>query len=332
VETLTAGALPWRPSWVSRSEIFGAGALCLVAILLAIFRRPVTATVLMGLVCLIWEFIALGEFAWGQLLVDPAGPPFIAVVAFAATALGNYAQNERLERALRLRFEQYLAPDIVKRLVDAPGMLRLDGERREVTAMFTDIEGFTSLTERSEAGEVVRLLDNYLTIVTNIVIAHGGMVDALIGDGVFALFNAPLDLADHARRGLAAAQAIIAATENYRDTGLAAKLALGRTRIGIESGMAIVGDVGGGGKLDYTARGNVVNTASRLEALNKELKTTICIGPLAAAKLGASEIQRVGVMKIRGRSAELEVFTVANWRPYNDQSAAASSLERPTAK
>ena len=160
----------------------------------------------------------------------------IAILVFAATTLGGYAENERLVRALRRRFEQHLPPDVVKRLVDAPNMLRLNGESREVTALFTDIEGFTSLTDRSDATEVLQLLDEYLTIVTDIVVARGGMVDKLIGDGVFALFNAPLDLADHAHHAVAAANDIIAATESYRNNPLAVKLGLGRTRIGIELG------------------------------------------------------------------------------------------------
>jgi adenylate cyclase len=250
---------------------------------------------------------------WQRLLVDMAGPPALAVVVFAATALGGYAQNERRERRLRRRFEQHLAPDVVSRLVDDPSMLRLGGESREVTAMFTDIEGFTALTDRSEAAEVVQLLDGYLAIVTDIVVANGGMVDKLIGDGVFALFNVPLDLADHARHAVTCAKAIVEATEKYRTTPLAVKLELGRTRVGIETGMAIVGDVGGGNKLDYTALGNVVNTASRLEGMNKELKTSICIGATAAAMLDANEIEKLGTMKVRGRSIEMDVFTVAGW-------------------
>jgi adenylate cyclase len=308
---LVGGSMPRRPYWVSKAEIFGAAALCLIAIALAIFRRPIAATVLVGLLCAIWVAGTVMSFIWEHLLIDIAGPPAIAGMVFAATALSSYAQNERLVRALRRRFEQHLAPDVVKRLVDAPNMLRLSGESREVTAMFTDIEGFTALTDRSDAGEVLRLLDDYLTAVTDIVVAHGGMVDKLIGDGVFALFNAPLDLDDHTRRAVAAAKAIIAATENYRKTPLAVKLALGRTRIGIETGMAIVGDVGGGSRLDYTALGNVVNTASRLQGVNKEFKTSICIGPTAASTLGPREVERLGAIEVRGRSTEMEVFTVA---------------------
>ena len=170
---------------------------------------------------------------------------------------------------------------------------------------------------------MLRLLDDYLTIVTDTIVGHGGMVDKLIGDGVFAIFNAPLDLTDHARHSVDAAKAIISATENYRKTPLAAKLALGRTRIGIESGTAIVGDVGGGSKLDYTALGTVVNTASRLESINKEFKTSICIGPVAASSLRRDEIERLGTIKIRGRNAKMEVFTVARPQHRPDQAAQA---------
>jgi adenylate cyclase len=317
VETLISGAIPRRPPWVPRAEILAAIFLGLASIALTVLCRAVVATVIPGALCLIWIVAAVGAFHFEHLLIDISGPPAIATVAFAASALGSYVRNERRERALRRRFEQHLAPDIVKRLVDNPGILRLDGESRPVTAMFTDIEGFTALTERSDPREVLQLLDGYLAIVTDTVIAHGGMVDKLMGDGVFALFNVPLDLADHVQRSVAAARAVVAATDAYRRTPLAAKLALGRTRVGIESGTAIVGDVGGGKMLDFTALGSVVNTASRLEALNKEFKTAICIGPNAAAALDATSIERLGVVKLRGSDTEINVFTVAGWRAEN---------------
>ena len=198
--------------------------------------------------------------------------------------------------------------------------------------MFTDIEGFTALTERSDARDVLKVLDDYLAIVTDIVIEHGGMVDKLIGDGMFALFNVPLDLANHVERAVAAAQAIVAATESYRKTTLAAALALGRTRIGIETGTAIVGDVGGGNKIDFTAFGNVVNTASRLEGLNKDFNTSICIGPSAAAVLGAERVERLASVQLRGTSTEIEVFTVAGLHSGKEASPVGSKSSDPVRK
>jgi adenylate cyclase len=311
IEMLVAGAVPQRPPWISPLEILGALVLGLAALALALLSRPVTATVMVALLCVLWVVAAAAAFRAERLLADMAGPPAIAIFTFAATVLGSYARNERRERVLRRRFEQHLAPDIVRRLVDEPDRLRLDGEARQVTAMFTDIEGFTALTERSDARDVLKVLDGYLTIVTDIVIEHGGMVDKLIGDGVFALFNVPLDLTNHVERALAAAQAIVTATESYRRTPLAAALALGRTRIGLETGTAIVGDVGGGNKIDFTAFGSVVNTASRLEALNKDFHTAICVGPAAAAQLGTERVVRFAAVKLRGTGSEIEVFTVA---------------------
>ena len=330
--TLVGSALPRRPTWVSKIEILGAAALGLIAIALSIFIRPVAATIFAGLLCLIWFGGAIGAFAWERTLIDMAGPPLIAVMVFASTTLGTYVQNEQLVRALRRQFEQHLAPDVVKRLVDTPNMLRLRGESREVTALFTDIEGFTSLTDRSDPIEVLKLLDEYLTIVTNIIVAHGGMVDKLIGDGVFALFNAPLDLADHTRHAVATANVIIAATENYRNSPIAERLALGRTRVGIETGAAIVGDIGGGSRLDYTALGNVVNTASRLEGINKEFGTSICIGPIAASMLAPHEIERLGAVEVRGLSGKMEVFTVAKPRVQKELPAGPPPMQHLTAE
>jgi adenylate cyclase len=324
IETLQGGLIPSRPQWVSPAEVMSAIALCLAAIALALLCRPVAAAVGVGLLCAAWVAAGAGAFVWNRLLIDIGGPPAMAIVVFAASALGSYARNERRQRVLRRRFEQHLAPDVVKRLIDMPGELRLDGESRSVTAMFTDVEGFTALTERSDPGDVLQLLNGYLAAVTDIIIAHGGMVDKLVGDGVFALFNVPLDLPNHAQRAVAAARAVVAATESYRATPLAKKLGLGRTRIGIESGPAIVGDVGGGNKLEFTALGNVVNMASRLEGLNKEFNTSICIGPGAAAAVGSGAIQHLAALRLRGSSVDIDVFTVAGWR-----AAGATAADAP---
>ena len=176
--------------------------------------------------------------------------------------------------------------------------------------MFTDIEGFTAMTERSEARKLVALLDEYLDAITDVILEHGGMVEKIVGDGVIAIFNAPLDLADHPRRALECAVAILRVSEEIRLRPSARELGLGRTRIGIETGPVIVGDVGGKRKLEYTAHGSAMNTASRLEGANKELGSSICIGPNAAARLNPDCIRSLGRYVVRGRDEAIEVFTV----------------------
>jgi adenylate cyclase len=172
-----------------------------------------------------------------------------------------------------------LAPAVVERIAANPSVLKLRGERRQITALFTDVENFTGMTRRAEPEALVALLDEYFEGVAQIVIDHGGMIDKLIGDGVHALFNTPVDLEDHPVKAVHCAIMIHEWTEAFRRTPAAQRLGFGRTRIGVETGDTIVGDVGIRTKLDYTAYGDAINAAARLETANKELGTSICIGP-----------------------------------------------------
>jgi adenylate cyclase len=251
----------------------------------------------------------VSQLSW---LVDPAGPPLVAFASFAAAALARFAGDEWRARMLRLSFEQHLAPEVVRRIAAEPGTLRLRGEMREITALFTDIEGFTSMTERAEPTDLVALLDAYFDVATRIVTGHGGMIDKIVGDAIVAIYNAPFELDDHPGRAVASALALLEATEQVRRSPLGQRLRLGRTRVGIETGSAIVGDVGGQRKLDYTAHGNAMNAAARLEAANKDLGTSICIGPGTAARLDAAALREVGKLALRGQSGTITVYTPAS--------------------
>jgi adenylate cyclase len=154
----------------------------------------------------------------------------------------------------------------------------------------------------------VATLDQYFEGVAGIVINHGGMIDKIVGDAVHALFNAPLDLEDHPQRAVECAIAIQSWSEGFRRRAPAAAVELGRTRIGIETGPAIVGDVGIRSKLDYTAHGDAVNMAARLEASNKELGSAICVGSAAAARCDAALLRPLGQLAVRGRAEPITVF------------------------
>jgi adenylate cyclase len=196
----------------------------------------------------------------------------------------------------------------VRRIVDQPTLLKLTGERREVTSLFTDVEGFTALTHRADAEELVTVLDHYFEGITKLVVEHGGMVDKIVGDAVHAIFNAPLDLADHPRRAVECAVAIRSWAAAYRALPAPAAIGFGRTRIGIETGQAVVGDVGLSSKLDYTAHGDAVNAAARLEAANKEFGSAICVGPTAAARCPPEIFRPLGTIAVRGRTDPMAVF------------------------
>lgn len=283
----------------------------LVALMLALRLRPAAAGVGIVLiaVCLLATTASLA--GKGQLL-DP-GPALAAAAAgFVMTSIVGYALTRKREAALRRRFEQHLAPDVVARIAAAPDSLKLSGERRRITALFTDIEGFSQLTGRAGPEELIALLDGYFEGLAGIVVAHGGMIDKFVGDAAHVFFNAPLDIPAHTDKAITCAVAIIRWTESYRMQGSAGRLAMGRTRIGIEEGEVVVGDVGLATKLDYTAHGTAVNLAARLEALNKELGTEICIGP-AAARATSVPLHSLGQFDVRG-AGHVEVFTPAGVR------------------
>jgi adenylate cyclase len=307
--TLLAGGGPVRPVGLMVAEVLGAALLALAAALAPLRTLPGRAALLVAAGCAAW--IATASLLLRQgLLLDPAGPPLVAGLACAAAALAAFVSTDRRARALRAQFEQRLPPAVVRRIAAAPASLRLQGETREITALFTDLEGFTEMTERSPPEALVALLDSYLATMTRIVVAHGGMVEKIVGDAVHGIFNAPLDLPEHPRRAFDCAKAMLAAAEALRRSPLGERLRLGRTRIGLETGEAIVGDVGGSGRLDYTAYGSVMNTAARLEAANKTLGTALCIGPVAAARIGLDQLRLLGASELRGLPAPLDLYTL----------------------
>jgi adenylate cyclase len=144
--------------------------------------------------------------------------------------------------------------------------------------------------------------------MATIIVAHGGMIDKIVGDAVHAFFNEPADLEDHPRKAVECAIALHAWAETFRRRPEVATIGFGRTRIGIESGPAVVGDVGIRAKLDYTAHGDVVNVAARLERANKELGSSICIGPVAASRCDQCLLHPLGKITIHGRDDALAVF------------------------
>jgi adenylate cyclase len=285
--------------------IFTAGTIAIAA---GTLLSPLTGlTILAAAGAMFWAGSLLLSLL-ADRLADPLLPSAAAGLVFAVTSGIHYSLTRRRERMLRLRLEQHLAPSVVRRMIEQPELVKLHGEKREITALFTDIENFTATTHRAGPEELVAVLDQYFEGVARIVIEYGGMIDKIVGDAVHTLFNAPIDLDDHPLHAIECAMAITGWTEGYRRTGMAAAISLGRTRVGIETGFAIVGDVGIRFKLDYTAHGDAVNMAARLEAANKLFGSSICIGPMAAARCPAPLLRPLGSITVRGREDPATVY------------------------
>lgn len=307
VETILSGTALLRPSFGPALEV--AAGLLLAAVCAAAFAflPPVAAGLIVLAALAAWPLAVIALLRGAGLVLDPASPAIAGLFAAATTALVTYGQTRRSAALVRRRFERHLAPAVVERIVAQPGLVKLGGERREVTVLSTDIENFTAMVERIDPAMLVQLLDRYLGRVTAIAVEHGGLVDKIIGDSVHAIFNAPLDVPGHETRAIACAFEIMDFTEAFRHLPDIAGVGLGRTRIGIETGAVVVGEFGAGDRLDYTAYGSAVNTASRLEGLNKELGTSICVGPMCRSRVSAYAFRDLGPAKIRGRGA-LHVF------------------------
>jgi adenylate cyclase len=308
IEQINAGRFPRPVAHAATLALLLLLAVCVLALLASVIFSPVLGALALVAINLLTWLGAVLSCVMTDRLIDPLTPSLGGLGVFAIASITSFTATRRREALVRRRFEQHLAPAVVRRIVDQPTLLKLTGERREVTSLFTDVEGFTALTHRADAEELVSVLDHYFEGITKLVVEHGGMVDKIVGDAVHALFNAPLDLDDHPRKAVACAVAIRSWTESYRHLPAPQAIAFGRTRIGTETGDVIVGDVGLRSKLDYTAYGDAVNAAARFEAANKDLASSICIGPVAAARCDPQSLRPLGTINVRGRDEPLAVY------------------------
>ena len=228
-----------------------------------------------------------------------------AAVGTAARTIGS-RQRAFAQSALG----KYLPADVAAQILRDPDQLSLHGERRNIFCIFTDLEGFTKLSHAVTPETVARLLNEYLDRLSDIVLDHGGTIDKFVGDAVVAFWGAPLSRPDDGERAAAAAFAMYRAGEKFRaDLATDDVPPIGMTRVGLHVGDAIVGNFGGEGRIQYTALGDSMNTASRLEAANKSLKTGVLLSAEAAARSGRDDLVPMGRVTLRGRAQPVDLFT-----------------------
>ena len=203
---------------------------------------------------------------------------------------------------------RYFSPNLAARLAEDADGIDLGGQRREIATLFSDIAGFTALVETLEPDVLGPLLNDYLTGMTDIVFAHDGTVAKIVGDALHVLFGAPGEQPDHADRVVKCALALDEYSQAFRERWRDKGLAFGVTRIGVHAGPAIVGNFGGGRFFDYTAYGDTINVAARLEVANKQLGTRICASGTLAAKVEEFHGRPVGDLLLKGRTEVLRSF------------------------
>ncbi|MBR0694704.1 adenylate/guanylate cyclase domain-containing protein [Bradyrhizobium lablabi] len=211
------------------------------------------------------------------------------------------AEAERAHASL----SRYFSPELAKRLAAGSDGNEMQVHWREIAVIFTDITGFTSLLETAVPEVLAELLNEYVSGLTDVVFAHEGTVAKVIGDAIQVLFNAPDDQSDYATRAIACAQALDQWAEAFRERWKQKGVDFGITRIGVHAGPALVGNFGGNRFFDYTAYGDTINTAARLEAANKALGTRICVSETVASAAQEFKGRPIGDLLLRGRSEPL---------------------------
>ncbi len=230
---------------------------------------------------------------------------FISQILISTIALYlSYKKQYKLRQQIKKQFEHYLDPRQVKELQNNPDLLKLGGEKKEATFLFTDVRGFTNLSEKLEPEQVTEIMNKVLTAQVRCIQAHGGMVDKFIGDAAMAIFSAPLDLDNHEDRAIACAQDIKTSIQQLQQE-LPEPIAIG---IGVNTGNAVIGNMGSNTRFDYSAIGDCVNTAARLESATKEVGVDILIGESTANK-SKIKLKLLKPIKVKGKEKPLVIYT-----------------------
>ena len=308
-EQILTNAYISQPVWGDRLE-FALFSVISVLICLASWRKRIGWAVL---------FLATGEavlfggslaaFRYHALLIDPVLPGLgLASVLAAVTAIG-YAGVAIERQRVRSAFNRYLAPAAIDRLVSDPGQLKLGGEMRTMTFMFSDIRGFTTISERLEPEQLTQFINNFLTPMTNAILETGGTIDKYMGDCIMAFWNAPLDDPDHAQNACHAAlrmlQALDALNAELDESLPGMKLAIG---IGINSGPCCVGNLGSEYRFDYSVLGNDVNIASRLEGQSKAYGVTTLVGENSQVLAPDFAMLQLDQIMVKGKTVPVTVW------------------------
>lgn len=256
------------------------------------------------------------QFAEYRTLYDPIFPSLTALILFVQMTYWGYASEEAQRRQVRTAFGRYLSPALVEKLAKDPSHLKLGGEMRDMTLLFCDVRGFTTISELFDAQGLTRLINRFLTPMTNVILDRYGTIDKYMGDCIMAFWNAPLDDADHARHACEAALAMMenlgplndsleqeAKAENRRHVPI-------KVGVGLNSGAVCVGNMGSDQRFDYSVLGDTVNLASRLEGQSKPYGVHIVIGDETRLRAPDYAALELDLIKVKGKTEAVRIWTL----------------------
>lgn len=304
-----------RPDYAPGVELIAA----LIAIIVLAFAAPrlgplVNAVVGLALIALLWG-LGLLLFTKASYLFDPIFPSLAALLFGAGSSTYFYQRTEHQRAGIRDAFSQYVAPSVVRQLTAHPERLKLGGEVRDLTLLICDIRNFSAIAERMSAEQLTSFINGFLTPLSDIIIEDGGTIDKYMGDAIMAFWNAPIDQPDHALRACNAALRIMARMQelnrDWRRDAEAAGRPFEEVRIGIgiNSGECCVGNLGSERRFDYSAIGDAVNIASRLESLTKQYGLSLLVSEDTTRHAPGVAFVEADLVRLKGRQSATRVYT-----------------------
>ncbi len=314
LEQIIEGSYLLRPSITQGVEaifILGVGAFFIIV---APFVGMIISVMLCAAIIGIAGFSAYVAYVEYGLLIDPVYPSLAVLTIFIVSTILSYIRAESLRKQIRGAFRMYVAPDVMRDLERNPEKLKLGGENRELSVMFTDIRKFTAISEGLSPEEIITLINEFLTRMTDIVMEHEGTVDKYIGDAMMSFWNAPRDIKNHAREACLAALKMQAALEpinvslSIRAQEQGSDSIPLHVGIGINTGFCAVGNMGSKQRFAYSALGDAVNLSSRFEGLTKTYNVPIIIGEETAIQAQGLAILELDLVKVVGKKQSNKIF------------------------
>ena len=312
-ETLLSGKYIKRPDWAPMAEWI-ALLLTLGFFLIVLPRVDLfwSAAILVGFY---FDLALTSGYLWQKhmILTDWSSIAVIGSIVWAHLIYNNFARENRLKLQIKKQFEHYLAPDMVKKLQKNPELLKLGGDTRDMTFLFCDIRGFTPISEKfqSDPQGLTKVINKFLIPMTNIIMKNGGTIDKYMGDCIMAFWNAPIQQHNHRSLAVNSACEMMNKLKELNDSdsfGPDIKINIG---IGINSGPAVVGNMGSDQRFDYSVLGDAVNLASRLEGVSKNYDATLIVGYDTYRMIRSKyDWKKLDMVKVKGKSNMVSIYTI----------------------
>ncbi|MBU0496806.1 MAG: adenylate/guanylate cyclase domain-containing protein, partial [Candidatus Thermoplasmatota archaeon] len=302
---LTRDFLTYQDDYSSIGLIF----LFALATGLLLYRFKIhIATIFLALLAFVYIVIAIYTFDSG-LILNILYPLLAITLVFIPLVVLYYLTEEKSRKWITSVFGKYVSPVIIDNLIKNPDQIKLGGEKRNITIMFSDIRGFTPISEKLDPEDLVNLLNDYLTEMTSIIQKGHGLVDKYMGDAIMAFWGAPLDQPNHFEMACTSCLEMIEKLRELQIKWTQENIPAVNIGIGLNSGIAIVGNMGSSNRFDYTAIGDNVNLASRLEGLNKVYGTNILITEYTQDKVKEHfATRKIDVVRVKGKSKPIHIY------------------------